>query len=327
MNNQAIIKYLEGAASQKEREEVLEWIEKSPENKDEYISLKKVWALTSKGNEDKETAWKDFYPQIRKASKKLVYKRFFRQAAVFILLFGLGVLSHYFITNKSRVGTPLYSKSCSVQAPLGQMTNLELPDGTIVILNSGSKLSYQSGFSYGNRKVVLEGEAFFDVKKDKGHPFIVKSSLLDVKVYGTSFNIQAYPEDKTFNATLVEGSISVLNKEGIEVTILEPGQKANYNDGDANVVINEVDAQIYTSWKKGLVTFRGEKLKDIAKKIERWYNVEIEIQDPALGEESYFGTILKNKPIDQILEVFKLTTSLEYEIIPQSDKPTKLIWK
>jgi len=148
-----------------------------------------------------------------------------------------------------------------------------------------------------------------------------------VKVYGTSFNICSYPEDKDFTATLVKGSISILDKEGNEISKLKPGYKAAYTEGELNITVSQINTSLYTSWKEGLVTYRNAKLKDIARQIERWYNVEIVIQKEGLGEERYFGTILKNKPIDQILEVFKLTTSLEYEIIPRADKPTLIYWK
>jgi ferric-dicitrate binding protein FerR (iron transport regulator) len=155
----------------------------------------------------------------------------------------------------------------------------------------------------------------------------VKSKLLDVKVYGTSFNICCYPEDKDFSATLVKGSISILDKEGNEISKLKPGDKAVYAENESNITVFQTNTSLYTSWKEGLITYRNEKMKDIARQIERWYNVEIVIQKEGLGEERYFGTILKNKPIDQILEVFKLTTSLECEIIPRTDKPTLIYWK
>jgi ferric-dicitrate binding protein FerR (iron transport regulator) len=196
-----------------------------------------------------------------------------------------------------------------------------------VQLNSETKLVYSSGFNSGERTVSLEGEAFFNVAKDKKHSFIIKTKLLDFKVYGTSFNVQAYPDDREVNTTLVEGSLGVIGKTGSEIVKLVPGENANFKEENKKLIVSNVDLELYTSWKDGLVTFRNEKLKDIARKIERWYNVQIVINNQKLADELYMGTIMKNKPIDQLLEVFKLTSSLNYRIISRADKSTLIYWE
>jgi len=219
-----------------------------------------------------------------------------------------------------------YLAETRIEVPLGQMSNVLLPDGTTVNLNSGTTLVYSGKFNSGERVVSLEGEAFFDVTKDQAHPFLIKTNLLDFKVYGTSFNIQAYPEDKVINTTLVEGSLGIIGKNGSEITRLVPGENATYSEDNRKLLVGNVNQEIYTSWKDGLVTFRNEKLKDIARKIERWYNVEIVIKNASLGEELYMGTILKNKPVDQILEVFSLTSSLKYQIVPRANERNLIYW-
>ena len=328
MDKNIIIKYLQGKANNEEKSLLFEWIEKDKVNKDEFIEIKKVWALTAKHKNIEGISWVDLKNSANKEiNKRFLNFRLLKQAAIFILLIGLGAVIQYFFSDLTSDKNLVYDQNLSVSAPLGQMTDLELPDGTLVKLNSGTTVLYNGDFSSGNREVFIEGEAFFDVQTDKEHPFIVKSKLLDVKVYGTSFNICCYPEDKDFSATLVKGSISILDKEGNEISKLQPGDKAAYTEPESNITVSQINTLLYTSWKEGLVTFRNEKMKDIARQIERWYNVEIVIQKEGLDEERYFGTILKNKPIDQILEVFKLTISLEYEIIPRADKPTLIYWK
>ncbi|WP_346863954.1 FecR domain-containing protein [uncultured Draconibacterium sp.] len=328
MDNNSILKYLQGKASEKEKELFFRWLEESPEHKEEFSAVKKIWALSAKYKNTEGTIWADLKPVVQ--PEKKTHKHFIRilkQAAIFIILVGCGALAQFYISQKADNNQTVYADSFSVKAPLGQMTNLELPDGTLVMLNSGTTISYSGDFTSGNRQVYLQGEAFFDVQKDVDHPFIVNSEFLGVKVYGTSFNIQAYPEDRTFAATLVEGSIGLLDANGEEVTKLVPGEKACFDESGTNIEIKQVDTAMYTSWKEGLVTYRNERLEDIAKQIERWYNVEIVIQKEGLGDERYFGTILKNKPIDQILEVLKLTTSLQYEIVPRANKPSLIYWK
>ena len=225
------------------------------------------------------------------------------------------------------VDSLVYSAETTVEVPYGQMTNIVLPDGTIVNLNSGSRLSYSSGYGSGKRVVALQGEAFFHVTTDKEHPFLIKTNKLDFRVYGTSFNVEAYPEDDFLNTTLVEGSLGVLSKNGKEHTRLKPGENFQYLENEKKMEVKKVDITTYTSWKNGLVTFRNESLENIARKIERWYNVEIIIKNSKLKEELYLGTIMKNKPVDQILEVLHLTSSLNYTTIMRPDQPTLIYWE
>ncbi|MFV0591706.1 MAG: FecR family protein [Draconibacterium sp.] len=325
MDNDIIIKYLQGTADKAETEIFFRWLDESEANRTQFKELKKIWALTAKEENNAEISWRDLQAKLNKPVKKRILYVFVKKAAVFILLVCFGAAVQYLFFGSKH--DSVYTKSYSITAPAGQKTNIELPDGTLVMLNSGTKIQYSGDFTKGNRQVYLEGEAFFDVQKDVEHPFIVNSELLGVKVFGTSFNIRAYPEDREFVATLIEGSIGILNTHGEEVAQLVPGEKAYFSESETTINIRQVDTEMYTSWKEGLVTFRNEKLKDIAKQIERWYNVEIVIQKEGLGDERYFGTILKNKPIDQILEVLKLTTSLQYEIVTRADKPTLIYWK
>lgn len=325
MDYAIIQKYLQGKASDKEKEQLFNWLDESTSNKEEYIELKKIWALTSREKNVEGKTWSDIKSSVSKPANPKILQHWLARAAVFLLLLSCGAIGGRIISKTFE--TPVYSQMYTVISPAGQMTNIELPDGTLVMLNSGTKIQYSGDFTGGKRQVYLEGEAFFDVQKDVDHPFIVTTEFLGVRVYGTSFNIQSYREDKAFTATLIEGSIGILNPGGVEVTKLVPGENAYFAESETKIEIRKVDTEMYTSWKEGLVTFRNERLEDIAKQIERWYNVEIIIQKEGLGDERYFGTILKNKPIDQILEVLKLTTSLEYEIVPRANEPSLIYWK
>ncbi|NEW84956.1 MAG: FecR family protein [Mariniphaga sp.] len=326
MDYQIVNKYLRGETSETEVAEVFKWIEAAPENRKEFISYKKVWALTAKGNENESHAWRFlFVPRFKKQKLFKTYLKIAKYAAILLIVFGAGIALQYIGLGIDKEKL-VYQKCTSIVAPLGQMTNVELPDGTKVMLNSGSSLTYNGNFSRGERFVSLNGEAYFDVTKDQEHPFVVQTSLLNFKVHGTSFNIEAYTDENLVNTTLIEGSLGVMNKSNQELLLLEPGQNAHFNSLHPNVIVSNVNTEIYTSWKEGLITFRNEKLKDIARKIERWYNVKIVIKNPKLGEEAYFGTIMKNKPIDQILVVLQLTSSLKYKITASPDKPTLIYW-
>ncbi|MGQ8335245.1 FecR family protein [Sunxiuqinia sp. A32] len=327
MNYSIIKKYLSGTATENDVKNLFSWIEENPANRNEFIQLKKLWSLTEKSREDENKAW-DMFSERNMISRRRVlnYSNLLRYAASVFVIFSLGMLLQYLIQNK-QINNVQYASDTCIEVPPGQMTSVVLPDGSKVQMNSGSKLFYSGEYSAGERIVKLQGEAFFDIEKDTEHPFLVKTDRLDFKVYGTSFNVQAYPDEDEINTTLVEGSLGVINKKGDELTRLVPGENAKQLCSTNELIIKKVNTQIYTSWKEGLITFQNEKLKDIAKQLERWYNVKIIFRNPDIGEEVYLGTILQNKPIDQILEVFSLTSSLKYEIVPQADKPTIIYWE
>ena len=326
MDYSIINKYLAGEASEAEVKDLFSWIDSSPENREEFIQYKKIWVLTSKPEAHQEINWDPEFVNSGKSGNVRRLATYTKYAAAVVIILGLGMLLQY-VAGPKNSPTYAYLSDTQIEVPKGQMSSVILPDGTKVQLNSGSKLVYASGFNSGERTVNLEGEAFFNVAKDKKHSFIIKTKSLDFKVYGTSFNVQAYPEDNEVNTTLVEGSLGVVGKTGDEIARLVPGENANFKEENKKLVVSNVDLELYTSWKEGMVTFRNEKLKDIARKIERWYNVQIVINNPKLADELYMGTIMKNKPIDQLLEVFKLTSSLNYRIVPRADKSTLIYWE
>lgn len=327
MDYQLVNKYLRNETSEAEVAEIFQWIDAAPENRKEFIDYKKIHALTAQGTENEDHAWKLlFEPRLRKQKLFNTYWQVAKYAAMFLLVFGTGIGVQYVGWGVGK-GKLVYQKNTSIVSPLGQMTNIELPDGTKVMLNSGTSITYNGNFSKGERLVTLSGEAYFDVTKDQQHPFVVQTSSLNFRVHGTSFNIEAYPEEKIVNTTLVEGSLGVIDKSDKELLLLVPGENAHFDVNTSEMTRSKVNTEIYTSWKDGLITFRNEKLKDIARKIERWYNVEVIIKNPKLGEEAYMGTIMKNKPIDQILEVLQLTSSLKFKIITRPDKPTLIYWE
>lgn len=171
------------------------------------------------------------------------------------------------------IGKLVYNE---IKIPYGKTFKIKLSDGTSVNMNAGSSLKYPVQFIKGhNREVVLEGEAFFDVAKDKTHPFIVKTRGVDVKVLGTKFNVSSYKEDTDINTVLVEGSVSLSDKTN-KKAILEPGEKGSWNNEKNEIDIDKVDTRFYTEWINGEIVFRKTAFKDIVIKLERTYNVKIE---------------------------------------------------
>uniref|UniRef100_UPI003217528C FecR domain-containing protein n=1 Tax=uncultured Draconibacterium sp. TaxID=1573823 RepID=UPI003217528C len=322
-----LYRYLSDEASEEEVQQVFEWVEESDENRKELIRLKQTWALAASADEDEVTAWNEVRSQINTDSKNItLWVSYLKYAVIAILLVGIGAISQKFLSEKEPKN--IYAAKTSFEVPVGQMSCVVLPDGSLVHLNSESKLSYANDFSAGKRVVELSGEGYFNVQSDKEHPFIVRTpGKIHVKVHGTAFNLRAYNDESKIYAVLEEGSISIIDDTGNELTKLEPGDKASYSVDANKLSVSKVRTELFSSWKDGMITFRNERLGDIAQMMQRWYNVEIVFDTPQLAEELYNGTIMKNKPLDQILEVFRITSSIEYSITPRTDKPTLIYWK
>lgn len=204
--------------------------------------------------------------------------------------------------------------------PFGKHSNIILSDGTRVFLNSGSRLEFPSAFSGKTREVSLEGEAFFEVTPDKTKPFFVKTENFNMKVYGTTFNVQAYHSDDANNVVLVEGKVSmnsVWEPDSPEI-FLEPNQKATIANGNSKFVISNVEnTDIYTAWKEGYLTFTNEEISDVLKRVSRYYNIEI-VTDLPVNKEKIYGKLDLKDDLERVLEGIAFISKTKFQ--KQTDK-------
>ena len=286
------------------------------------------------------------YKQIQRKQQTI---RLLRAAVVFIaLVFGATIMyltSTYITFDNSpltNVNEPIHNDTILIEANKGSRSEVILPDGSKVWLNGGSQLKMLPEFYKGKRTVFLIGEAFFDItKKGKDNFFRVKTSDIQIKVLGTQFNLKSYPEEGTVETTLEEGSV-VIEKETeerlISIATLSPNEKAIFIKKEGrvsidgieeegtneplltqkkqrkeSVVIREnIDTKLYTSWKEGHLIFKDESLKNIVVKMERWYDVKINIENPIL-KYLQFTANFKNETIGQALYALKLTHNFIYK--------------
>lgn len=201
--------------------------------------------------------------------------------------------------------------------PYGKRFEIALSDGTTVHLNAGSSLRYPVKFLNGKkRQVFLEGEAFFDVSEDKEHPFIVSAPGMDVTVLGTEFNVTAYPEDTFINTVLVEGSVGLSNandEQSNTVVRLEPGYKAEWKISSGKAKVEQVDTEMYASWISGRLMLKNLSFKNIIKKLERHYNVNIENNFTELNSQ-VFTASFDVETIDEVLSTFSEYRKFNFEI-------------
>ena len=206
----------------------------------------------------------------------------------------------------------------TINVPYGKKIKIELSDGTIVHLNSGTSLKFPTDFVEGSdRKVFLKGEAYFDVTDDDKHPFIVNADEVDIRVLGTKFNISAYGEDKQLNTVLVEGSVSMYERDNMNgknnPIVLTPGKMATWDKRNKSINVNEVDVNNYISWIEGKLVFANTPFSDIIKRLERNYNVEIINNNLILDTQLYDATF-DIETIEEVLNSFNKSYAIKYII-------------
>lgn len=196
----------------------------------------------------------------------------------------------------------------------GQTYEVCLPDGSLVWLNAASSLTYSATLNErGVRRVRLEGEAYFQIKKDKSHPFVVETKSQQVQVLGTHFNVNAYPEERDVRTTLLEGSVKVTITEGGQRSkVLVPGQQARLDDGELNVL--SVNTAEVTAWKNGFFEFKRVPLNVIMRDLSRWYDIDIEYADNASREVVMSGYVARSRNISVILERMQATGGVHFRI-------------
>lgn len=202
-----------------------------------------------------------------------------------------------------------------IKIPYGKTFKVTLSDGTMVNLNAGSSLKYPVQFINGHkREVVLDGEAFFDVAKDKAHPFIVKTRGVDVKVLGTKFNVSSYKEDTDINTVLIEGSVKLCDaNDANKKAMLVPGEKGTWNSKNTEIAVDQVDTRFYTEWINGEIVFRKTAFRDIIIKLERTYNVTIENNREDILDKKFNASFNKNiESIEKVLETMSKIQGFTY---------------
>ncbi len=261
-----------------------------------------------KNNTDGEKSW----------PRKVV--AFYSKIAAVLLIPILGY-SFYTSAQKSEEKTILIVNQemamAEIVSPLGGKTHFTLPDGSSGWLNSGATLEFPVKFTGNERRVKLTGEGWFDVIKNPDIPFVVNTMGIDVIALGTKFNVLAYPDDKFINVTLESGKVIVKQNTKSKnklIAELKPGDQVKISkQGFIPKKETKVEIKTFTSWKQGMLVIRNEPMSNIVKRLERWYNVKIEIRDKEIESYMYRATF-QDETIDEVLSYLKLTSPLNYEI-------------
>jgi transmembrane sensor len=192
----------------------------------------------------------------------------------------------------------------TLSTPTGGQYNIVLADGTKVFLNAVSSIKYPTQFNGDQRIVELEGEAYFEVAKNKSKPFLVKSDNQTIEVLGTHFNVHAYNNESVVKTTLLEGSVAVSSKN--QKAILKPGQQSNISESSSKIAVKEVDTEAAIAWKNGRFKFDNADLKSVMKQLERWYGIKVEYRGD-VSDVRFNGGTFRNKNLSEVLKVLELS--------------------
>lgn len=327
-------KYLNNACTAQEVEEILSFIE-NPANADflsqeansQFVSIDKLSAEELKTTENQASMDKildRLHHQIIKQEKEFIlvpdrkkkFIAFFAKAAA-ILILPLLIYTAYLTTKTS--GKHYFESAevtwQTVRTSAGMQSDFMLPDGSHVWLNAGSVLEYPVAFAHDIRQVKLTGEAFFDVKKDPSHPFIVNAGKMNIEVKGTRFNVCNYLNETNSEITLESGSVRLFAgnyKDEKTLALIKPGERAQLDNNLNKLSVSKVDVEKQIAWKEGLLIFRDDKMDEVVLKLNRKFNVDIILQDPELKEYIYTATF-EDESLSQILGLLKISAPVNYK--------------
>ena len=315
-----IERYLAGQASEHEITEVERLFSQGMSDKYLYDTLRTDWETTPGQQESLEHLLDRIHHIIR--LKEIQRQQSFRQrfltiysrvAAILlvpVLLAGLW----YFTRPEPVVDIPTeLPVETSIYAPMGSRVAFNLPDGTEGFLNSGSTLTYTIPFA-SNRTVKIQGEAWFDVARDEQHPFEIGAGASAVRVLGTSFNISAYDTESYVEVVLEKGSVEFQANAATPAVQLKPSERMVFNG--EKIRIEEVETAKYKGWTEGKLIFRGDNMAEVARRLERWYNIEVEVADPEL-DEYVFRATFEDDSLEEVLKLLSMTSPIRYRITPR----------
>jgi len=339
MQKALFIRFIKNQCTPEELDEVIKWFEGAAGTIDGRAFLKQIWNDTDDPEETNQIdferildkvhhtlniihsgkIYSDTAPDPSRKIQKKTFIRFLTKVAAILFIPLLSFTIYTSIRDSSTLPRlseyqPVYTE---ITSPYGSTIFLELPDGSKVWLNHGSRLKFPQTFSGPTRKVELSGEGYFQVAHNPQKPFFVEANEIQILATGTEFNVMAYPDDQVIATTLKSGKI-ILQKETNDSKIhrileMNPNQHSIYYKKEKTLTYLDENPDKYISWMDGKLIFRNDSLDFVIKKLSRWYNVDIRIKDPELSRFTYTATFV-DETLPQILDLLKIATPINYTI-------------
>ncbi|MBV6647732.1 MAG: FecR domain-containing protein [Cyclobacteriaceae bacterium] len=329
-----LVRYFKDECDSFEKLQIEEWLADSENAKKAEFVLQRLWSDIPRDLEagsDLHSVLIKIHEQIEESSDRSefpvhqpsgsAWRQLLRIAAIIIIPI-MSIGGYYLLSQEQ--AAPVEIAMIEKASNPGQRSRFTLPDGSKIWLSGQSQISFPETFDANSREINLKGEAFFDVVKDPDRPFIVHTRDVDVKVFGTSFNVSAYPDDKFIQTTVATGLVGVKRRETDspeDFTFIKPDQQMTFTKSEDKLELSQVDNELYTSWINGELKFRNARLDIVTKKLSRWYGLDIEL-DPALTSSRLTFT-LKNESLQKILTHMKSIIDLDFEIADGAAKISK----
>jgi len=292
-------------------DEIREWLNDSIENKNIYQDFLNIWQVTGKFPErfspNRTRVWHGVQQHIHSQKRKYFLPIRIAQIAAAVIIVFISVWSG---TQLDRLKSE--TQFTEVFSPAGQKTRIILPDSSIVLLNGNSQIRYNKNFNEKDRIVELKGEGFFDVHKDLSRQFTVSTPELDVKVFGTSFNVKANENDETIEVGLKTGKIGIERNEK-EIAQLTPGQMATFDKEKLKLDVGRINMNLVSAWTQEEMVFEEDSLREIVKYMERWYGVDIQVA-PELLDGELLTFKVKTESLSELLNLINLFKPIKYHI-------------
>ncbi len=306
-----ITRYLANQTTTEENERIADWIAESTRNEQTFEEIKQIWQATKpQPTSDVSVPLNKLKSRIAQESTKSASTseklpvKWYAVAASLVLMAVSGFLGIHLYSHSS-------DKILTVSVSAGQKRKLFLEDGTIVYLAPQSTLRYPEHFAV-KRIIQLQGQAYFEVSKNKHRPFIVHTAKLDLQVLGTHFNVNSYPNQPSTTVSLLEGKVKVsVPDDGVDEYILSPGQELALNHASHQIYRYALDSAAVAGWMSNTLIFKNEKLAVAAKKIEQMYGVKVVFADQATAETNIYAKF-KNEPLKSVLATIAVSGNISY---------------
>lgn len=316
-----IIAYLSGNISDEDNQMLKAWLSKDPANRTILRRCREIWITTQAERQATNYDWKAGFEkfclrkeqqqQQTRSQRNYRLAKLLRYAALLVFAVSVAAVICYRQGSQSWEGQ---LADVEMKVPMGSTLSLRLPDGTQVSLNGGSTLSYPQSFGLKDRKVNLTGEAYFAIVHHTDQPIEILTSKMTVRDIGTKLNITNYPEDNQAKVVIDEGSVELKTGNDTQTSIIVAGQEAiiDKQSGRISIVSKQYDGN---AWSKGELIFHNTTVADIAKRLERTYNIDISIHHPATANKRFYGTFsTREQSYTDILQALKETGTLKYTI-------------
>lgn len=313
-------RYCSGEATIEECRMVEEWIGQSEQN---YLIVKQIYTIDQvletvqmESKVDTEKALASVSRRMSREYPQVTWFTWVQRVAAILFIPLLITWSIGYFTPRTEIAHMI-----EIKTNPGMTTTINLPDGSKVFLNSESSLTYPSFFSEDKRNVQLKGEAFFEVRKDPEHGFIVSTpNHTQIEVLGTTFNVEAFERDSFISTTLVEGKVRFAYQKNRQpaTVVMKPGEKLMYNTTSSQIKLIQTNGETEIAWKDGKIIFQATPMPEVLRMLEKRFNVTFVLSNNRLRGEAFNGSFT-NQRLERILEIFKISSNIKWRYLDTQD--------